>query len=410
MERGEGRGYGDEKDPNENANAINENEKDRRRRHHKEHDDQDQDLLVRQSTNNTNTASSSSSRRSSPASTRLLAPSLAPMAPTAEIAWYFPTSRIQFRLLAKVYVLASPSFSMEDKEEGNEQHHHHHRSLGGLFPVDLAGEPPTENMRVGETQKEKESENEEDENEEDEKGKGKDSYFDSTFYFLDLLWALVADAASPSPSSSVVAVARRLLLLPPTIHPYVSEPDDGDGDGAKNKHGGANVGESDRAKANRKGGDAMNRRRTMERRKRTRRMKEWEMVRVRAFDTLSPALRASFARPYIPGSVLSNPEEAKEWPTELGPISDQPQEQEQENHDHDHDQDQEKERMEKIDGREEREEEEEAMRGIGEKVGREGVPSASVRPTVSASASASASASPGEAEKMKKRALENFAV
>ncbi|KAG8749280.1 hypothetical protein FRC14_001545 [Serendipita sp. 396] len=361
MERGEGRGYGDEKDPNENANAINENEKDRRRRHHKEHDDQDQDLLVRQSTNNTNTASSSSSRRSSPASTRLLAPSLAPMAPTAEIAWYFPTSRIQFRLLAKVYVLASPSFSMEDKEEGNEQHHHHHRSLGGLFPVDLAGEPPTENMRVGETQKEKESENEEDENEEDEKGKGK-------------------------------------------------EPDDGDGDGAKNKHGGANVGESDRAKANRKGGDAMNRRRTMERRKRTRRMKEWEMVRVRAFDTLSPALRASFARPYIPGSVLSNPEEAKEWPTELGPISDQPQEQEQENHDHDHDQDQEKERMEKIDGREEREEEEEAMRGIGEKVGREGVPSASVRPTVSASASASASASPGEAEKMKKRALENFAV
>ncbi|KAG8841084.1 hypothetical protein FRB91_005387 [Serendipita sp. 411] len=137
------------------------------------------------------------------------------------------------------------------------------------------------------------------------------------------------------------------------------------------------------------------------------------MVRLRAFDTLSPALRASFVRPYIPGSVLLNPEEAKEWPTELGPISDQPQE--QENHDHDHDQEKEKERIEgmakeKIDGREEREEEEEAMRGVGEKVGREGVPSAAVRPTVSASASASPGASPGEAEKMKKRALENFAV
>ncbi|KAG8807165.1 hypothetical protein FRC19_006822 [Serendipita sp. 401] len=126
------------------------------------------------------------------------------MAPMAEIAWYFPTSRIQFRLLAKVYVLASPS---EDKEEGDEQHHR--RSLGGLFPVDLAGEPPTENFmqRIRESEKEKEKEsgenskrvyenneegddNEEDENEDESESEGErvttllNSYFDSTFYFF----------------------------------------------------------------------------------------------------------------------------------------------------------------------------------------------------------------------------------
>lgn len=43
---------------------------------------------------------------------------------------------------------------------------------------------------------------------------------------------------------------------------------------------------------------------------------EWEHERLKAYDSLSPVLRASFCRP-VPGSGLENPEDAKKWPSEL---------------------------------------------------------------------------------------------
>ncbi|PVF93816.1 hypothetical protein CPB86DRAFT_789688 [Serendipita vermifera] len=44
---------------------------------------------------------------------------------------------------------------------------------------------------------------------------------------------------------------------------------------------------------------------------------DWEGVRNECFNTLSPYLRASFARPVAPGSELANPEDAKRWPNTL---------------------------------------------------------------------------------------------
>ncbi|CAE6489455.1 unnamed protein product [Rhizoctonia solani] len=44
--------------------------------------------------------------------------------------------------------------------------------------------------------------------------------------------------------------------------------------------------------------------------------KDWETLRIRTYNNLSPILRASFARP-IPGSPLTNPADAKKWPNEL---------------------------------------------------------------------------------------------
>ena len=43
---------------------------------------------------------------------------------------------------------------------------------------------------------------------------------------------------------------------------------------------------------------------------------DWEAFRVKTFNSLPPFLRASFVRP-TPGSPLKNPEDAKQWPTEL---------------------------------------------------------------------------------------------
>jgi pyridoxamine 5'-phosphate oxidase len=43
---------------------------------------------------------------------------------------------------------------------------------------------------------------------------------------------------------------------------------------------------------------------------------DWEDERLKAYDSLSPVIRASFCRP-IPGSKLENPEDAKNWPNEL---------------------------------------------------------------------------------------------
>ncbi|CAE6499344.1 unnamed protein product [Rhizoctonia solani] len=44
--------------------------------------------------------------------------------------------------------------------------------------------------------------------------------------------------------------------------------------------------------------------------------KDWEALRLRTFNKLSPAIRASFARP-VPGSPLKNPADAEKWPQEL---------------------------------------------------------------------------------------------
>lgn len=44
---------------------------------------------------------------------------------------------------------------------------------------------------------------------------------------------------------------------------------------------------------------------------------DWEGVRIACFNALSPYLRASFARPLTPGSELTNPDEAKNWPNKL---------------------------------------------------------------------------------------------
>jgi pyridoxamine 5'-phosphate oxidase len=44
---------------------------------------------------------------------------------------------------------------------------------------------------------------------------------------------------------------------------------------------------------------------------------DWEGVRIACFNTLSPYLRASFARPLTPGSELTNPDEAQNWPNKL---------------------------------------------------------------------------------------------
>ncbi|KAG9109145.1 hypothetical protein FRC07_008366, partial [Ceratobasidium sp. 392] len=43
---------------------------------------------------------------------------------------------------------------------------------------------------------------------------------------------------------------------------------------------------------------------------------DWEKYRVKTFNSLPAFLRAGFARP-TPGSVLSNPDDAKKWPSEL---------------------------------------------------------------------------------------------
>ncbi|CAE6526466.1 unnamed protein product [Rhizoctonia solani] len=44
--------------------------------------------------------------------------------------------------------------------------------------------------------------------------------------------------------------------------------------------------------------------------------KDWEALRIRTYNNLSPPLRASFARP-IPGSPLKDPADAEKWPQEL---------------------------------------------------------------------------------------------
>ncbi|CAE6485659.1 unnamed protein product [Rhizoctonia solani] len=44
--------------------------------------------------------------------------------------------------------------------------------------------------------------------------------------------------------------------------------------------------------------------------------KDWEALRIRTFNALSPPIRASFARP-IPGSPLENPADADKWPEVL---------------------------------------------------------------------------------------------
>ncbi|KAJ1302609.1 hypothetical protein OPQ81_002926 [Rhizoctonia solani] len=44
--------------------------------------------------------------------------------------------------------------------------------------------------------------------------------------------------------------------------------------------------------------------------------KDWEALRIRTYNHLSPPLRASFARP-IPGSSLKNPADAEKWPQKL---------------------------------------------------------------------------------------------
>ncbi|KAG9101757.1 hypothetical protein FRC07_010278 [Ceratobasidium sp. 392] len=46
---------------------------------------------------------------------------------------------------------------------------------------------------------------------------------------------------------------------------------------------------------------------------------DWEKYRVKTFNSIPGSIRAGFARP-TPGSVLSNPDDAKKWPTELPEI------------------------------------------------------------------------------------------
>ncbi|KAH7338798.1 pyridoxamine 5'-phosphate oxidase-domain-containing protein [Rhizoctonia solani] len=43
---------------------------------------------------------------------------------------------------------------------------------------------------------------------------------------------------------------------------------------------------------------------------------DWEALRIRTYNNLSPIIRASFARP-VPGSPLTNPAEAEKWPQKL---------------------------------------------------------------------------------------------
>ncbi|KAG8810752.1 hypothetical protein FRC17_002794 [Serendipita sp. 399] len=290
-----------------------------------------------------------------PTPTSTSTPQLSTIAPTAEIGWWFPQSKRQFRLLARAYVLPS------------EQHPYR-----VYFPLDLAGRP---DPRPHPHDKGHE--------EEGEKGVGGDRLKKKGDGDVDpptstsrndddddeqTYTSIIAGGGEEDKKDEVEASARvragaeinaddTPFSGKASVEPAVADNSDNSQEKMKNT-------QKEKEKKVERQGDHDDAKKEKDER-------WWEAVRVQAFNALSSALRASFARPYAPGSVLQNPAEAEDWPTELGPTVEEEEEGENEGEE------------EKIDR--ERGSEPFAGVGVGENVG-------------------------GREEQEKKRALENFAV